>query len=149
LRFAGVHQHQAFIGKPVDVAFAASSTMRGHIPTEMLPRRFISDPVEDPFNSSTRENALGPPKASNTSSTVLAESSADMNSIYMIRVDRVNMTCVNTICDDGGMDTMGERLRYARKNAGFGSARAAALRFNWSPIDLCRARKRAERISCG
>jgi phage repressor protein C with HTH and peptisase S24 domain len=51
----------------------------------------------------------------------------------MIRVDAVNMTCVNMICDYRGMDTMGERLRYAREKAGFGSAMAAAKRFNWPP----------------
>ncbi len=49
----------------------------------------------------------------------------------MIRVDDVNMTCVNTICDYRGMDTMGERLRHAREKAGFPSAMAAAKRFNW------------------
>lgn len=31
------------------------------------------------------------------------------------------------------MDTMGERLRAARKNAKFGSARSAAIRFGWPP----------------
>lgn len=41
------------------------------------------------------------------------------------------MTCVNTICDYGPMETMGERLREARKKAGFSSAMAAAKKFGW------------------
>ena len=51
----------------------------------------------------------------------------------MIRVDAVNMTCVNTICDYAPMENMGERLRHAREKAGFGSAMAAAKRFGWPP----------------
>ncbi|WP_168212947.1 MULTISPECIES: S24 family peptidase [unclassified Bradyrhizobium] len=137
--------------------------MRGHNPTEMRPRRFISDPVDDPFNSSTRENALGPPKASKTSSTVLGESISGMARTYMIRVDRVNMTCVNTICDHVPMDTMGERLRYAREKAGFPSAMAAAKRFGWPtstyaahengqnliPVDTVKIYARTFKVSAG
>ncbi|QOG20413.1 XRE family transcriptional regulator [Bradyrhizobium sp. SEMIA] len=49
----------------------------------------------------------------------------------MIRVDLVNMTCVNTFCDYAPMETMGERLRQARRKAGFSSAMAAAKKFGW------------------
>lgn len=81
----------------------------------------------------------------------------------MIRVDPVNMTCVNTICDDAPMDTMGERLRQARKKAGFSSAMAAAKRFGWPtssyaahengqngfPVDSAERYGRAFKVSAG
>lgn len=50
-----------------------------------------------------------------------------------MRVRRVNMTDVNTLCDDAPMESMGKRLRAARVAAGFKSARSAAIRFGWSP----------------
>lgn len=47
-------------------------------------------------------------------------------------VDRVNMTCVYTFRDDPLMrESKNERLRKARADAGFPSARQAALRFGW------------------
>lgn len=81
----------------------------------------------------------------------------------MIRVDVVNMTYVNTICDDGSMDTMGERLRHAREKAGFTSAMQAAKRFGWPtstyaahengqngfPVDSAERYGRAFKVSAG
>ncbi|WP_238314984.1 XRE family transcriptional regulator [Methylobacterium organophilum] len=53
---------------------------------------------------------------------------------YTHHVDLVNMIGVDTICDARRMtSTMGERLRGARKMAGFKSAMAAANRFGWPP----------------
>lgn len=53
--------------------------------------------------------------------------------MYTYRVDCVNMTRVNTLCDDPPMErSMGDRLKEARRNAGFSSARGAALHFRWS-----------------
>lgn len=53
----------------------------------------------------------------------------------MIRVDLVNMISVDRIRRIQGMrdELPAERLRAARKNAGFRSARAAAIRHNWTP----------------
>jgi phage repressor protein C with HTH and peptisase S24 domain len=42
------------------------------------------------------------------------------------------MITVYTICDTRHMDTMGDRLRKARADAGFSSARKAALRHGWT-----------------
>ncbi|QDP20694.1 XRE family transcriptional regulator [Bradyrhizobium cosmicum] len=81
----------------------------------------------------------------------------------MIRVDVVNMTCVNTICDDCPMETMGDRLRRAREKAGFSSAMAAAKRFGWPtstygahengqngfPVDAAERYGRAFKVSAG
>jgi len=53
--------------------------------------------------------------------------------IYTLRVNAVNMIAVDTKCDNQGMETKGERLRFMRERAGFSSARSAALHFHWSP----------------
>lgn len=54
--------------------------------------------------------------------------------MYTYRVDVVNMISVNTLCDARSMEqTMGERLRKARIDAGFASARSAAVKHRWSP----------------
>jgi phage repressor protein C with HTH and peptisase S24 domain len=52
----------------------------------------------------------------------------------MQHVHHVNMTRVYTFRDDVRMpESMHDRLRRARTEAGFSSARAAALRFGWKP----------------
>src|SRR5438105_836015 len=73
-------------------------------------------------------NLAGPPKASMT---------AGMFSIPLSLP--VVTTPVNTLCNDVPatfrcMDTMGERLTWARKKAGYRSARAAALSNGWIEV---------------
>ncbi len=60
-----------------------------------------------------------------------------MGLVYMINVHGVNMTYVNTICENSGMsqhapDTKKDRLKLARERS-FPSARQAALRHGWGP----------------
>lgn len=43
------------------------------------------------------------------------------------------MIYVDDTCDVDRMTTMFERLKQARSDAGFKSARAAAIRFGWGP----------------
>lgn len=90
----------------------------------MVPRRFISDAADWPTRI-ILATALGPPSSMMSSATVI------MASIYTYRVDDVNMIYVNMICDNPDMEEMHERLRWAREQAGFPSARAAAMKFTW------------------
>lgn len=50
----------------------------------------------------------------------------------MKHVDYVNMISVNMFCEDWRMETMSDRLRKARTEAGFKSARSAALKHGWT-----------------
>lgn len=53
--------------------------------------------------------------------------------IYRKSVNSVNRISGNSPWDDPGMDESNSRLRSARIKAGFKSARAAAMRYGWTP----------------
>jgi phage repressor protein C with HTH and peptisase S24 domain len=90
----------------------------------MEARRFISE-AADVLTPIAFASAVGPPKLLKTSSTVF------MPRLYTKHVHDVNMNYVYTLCDYKPMETMGDRLKWARQKAGFRSARAAALKHGW------------------
>lgn len=51
--------------------------------------------------------------------------------MYTHHVHGVNMISVYTFCDNAPMETMGDRLKWAREQAGYESARQAALKHGW------------------
>lgn len=116
----------------IPLSLAAAMT-RSQYSTGIEALRRCSPAVEGPFRI-TRAYAALPPKTSISSATVVGpaageakgESLAIVSERYRNSVDSVNRTSVDIACDDPSMGDINDRLRLARRRAGFASAAAAA-----------------------
>lgn len=107
-----------------DMPLARAPVMiAGQYRTGIEPRRFISE-AADGNAPASRPKDVGPPSASMSSETV-------MPTHVHASCTNVNMIDVYTLCEYQPMETMGDRLKKAREQANFPSARQAALKNKW------------------